>query len=79
MLFFEIQIFYIFIINQGRMNFMIKLAFAGFRHGHINALYKLAEKNPDVEIVAAYEADADARLLLKKLGVRFNGDIMTCS
>lgn len=75
MLFFEIRIFYIFIINQGRMNFMIKLAFAGFRHGHINALYKLAEKNPDVEIVAAYEADADARAAAEEeLGVRFTHD-----
>ena len=29
---------------------MIKIAFAGFRHGHINSLYRLAEKNPDVEM-----------------------------
>lgn len=51
---------------------MIKIAFAGFRHGHINTLYKLAEGNPDVEIVAAYEADADARSTAEKtLGVRF--------
>ncbi len=51
---------------------MIRIAFAGFRHGHINTLYKLAEANPDVEIVAAYEADADARANAEKtLGVRF--------
>lgn len=51
---------------------MIKIAFAGFRHGHINALYKLAEANPDVEIVAAYEADADARAAAEAaIGVRF--------
>ena len=51
---------------------MIKIAFAGFRHGHINTLYKLAEANPDVEIVAAYEADANARANAEKtLGVRF--------
>lgn len=54
------------------MSIMIKIAFAGFRHGHINTLYKLAEANPDVEIVAAYEADTDARANAEKtLGVRF--------
>jgi predicted dehydrogenase len=51
---------------------MIKLAFAGFRHGHINGLYKLAEKNPNVEIVAAFEADEEARSNAQKtLGVNF--------
>jgi predicted dehydrogenase len=51
---------------------MIKIAFAGFRHAHINALYKLAEENPNVQIVAAYEADADARAAAETaLGVRF--------
>ncbi|HCS75525.1 MAG TPA: gfo/Idh/MocA family oxidoreductase, partial [Clostridiales bacterium] len=54
---------------------MIKIAFAGFRHGHINALYKLAEQNPDVQIVAAYEADADARAAAEAdLGVNFAHD-----
>lgn len=51
---------------------MVKIAFAGFRHGHINALYKLAEENPNVEIVAAYEGNADARAAAEAdLGVNF--------
>ena len=51
---------------------MIKIAFAGFRHGHINALYKLAQDNPGIEIVAAYEADDEARAAAEKnLGVHF--------
>ncbi|HOJ10048.1 MAG TPA: Gfo/Idh/MocA family oxidoreductase [Clostridiales bacterium] len=54
---------------------MIKIAFAGFRHAHINTLYKLAEANPDIEIVAAWEADAGARAAAEKnLGVRFTHD-----
>lgn len=54
---------------------MVKIAFAGFRHGHINALYKLAEENPNVEIVAAYEENADARAAAEaELGVRFTHD-----
>jgi predicted dehydrogenase len=54
---------------------MIKIAFAGFRHGHINSLYRLAEKNPDVEIVAAFEADPDARAAAEAdLGIRFTHD-----
>jgi predicted dehydrogenase len=58
--------------GERKETFVIKIAFAGFRHGHINALYKLAEANPDVEIVAAYEADADARAAAEAaIGVRF--------
>lgn len=54
---------------------MIKLAFAGFQHAHINGLYKLAQNNPDVEIVAAYEADEKARNAAQKnLGVQFTHD-----
>jgi predicted dehydrogenase len=51
---------------------MVRIAFAGFRHGHINALYNFAKTNPDVEIVAAWEEDAAARSAAEKeLGVRF--------
>lgn len=28
----------------------MRIAFTGFRHGHIYALYQLAENHPDVEI-----------------------------
>ncbi|NKB70687.1 MAG: gfo/Idh/MocA family oxidoreductase [Candidatus Latescibacteria bacterium] len=38
-----------------------KLAFAGFRHGHILELYKLAQQGEGVEIVAACEEDETAR------------------
>lgn len=54
---------------------MVKIAFAGFRHEHINVLYKLAEDNSDVEIVAAYERDVDARAVAEAdLGVHFTHD-----
>ncbi|NMB97548.1 MAG: Gfo/Idh/MocA family oxidoreductase [Clostridiaceae bacterium] len=54
---------------------MIKIAFAGFRHGHIYGLYELAQSNPDIEIVGAYEADTDTRVATEKnLGVFFNYD-----
>ncbi|NMA95725.1 MAG: Gfo/Idh/MocA family oxidoreductase [Clostridiales bacterium] len=51
---------------------MIKIAFAGFRHGHMNSFYKLAEESPNVEIVAAYEENDEARSNAKAdLGVTF--------
>lgn len=54
---------------------MIKIAFAGFRHGHINVLYKLAEKNSDVDIVAACEENDEARAAAEaELGVQFTHD-----
>ena len=54
---------------------MIKFAFAGFRHAHINALYKLAKDNPQVEIAAAWEANAKARADAEEaLGVSFTHD-----
>lgn len=54
---------------------MLKFAFAGFRHGHINTLYQLAKNNPRVEIVAAWEANEKARILAEeKLGVKFTHD-----
>jgi predicted dehydrogenase len=36
----------------------LKLAFVGFRHGHILGLYDAARKHPDVEVVAAAEEDS---------------------
>ena len=54
---------------------MWKFAFAGFRHGHVNALYKLAKDNPRVEIAAAWEADEKARRQAEEnLGVKFTHD-----
>ncbi|MCM8768988.1 MAG: Gfo/Idh/MocA family oxidoreductase [Candidatus Omnitrophica bacterium] len=39
----------------------LKIAVAGFRHGHIYALYHLAKGRNDIEIVAACEEDESAR------------------
>ena len=39
----------------------LRLAFAGFRHGHIYSLYNLAKQEPTIEIVAACEEDAGTR------------------
>jgi predicted dehydrogenase len=48
----------------------LKLAFAGFRHGHILSLYELARRHPAVEVVAAAENDPAARQALARQ-VRF--------
>src|SRR2546423_13045277 len=36
----------------------MRLVFAGFRHGHIMALYDAARQHADVEVVGACEEDA---------------------
>ena len=46
----------------------MRLAFIGFRHAHIEALYELARKHADVEIVAACEDHAPTRDALAKAG-----------
>jgi predicted dehydrogenase len=38
----------------------LRLAFLGFRHGHVTGLYKSAQQHPRVEVVAAMDEDADA-------------------
>ncbi len=45
-----------------------KMAFAGFRHGHINSLYELARSSDEVEVVAACEEDPDTRNGLHAVG-----------
>jgi len=53
----------------------LKIGFAGFRHGHIFGLYGVAENNPDVEIVAAWEENDDAKkAAIEKKNVNFNCD-----
>jgi len=50
------------------MNF----AFAGFRHGHVNSLYKLASTTDEVNIVGAWEENEPARKAAEEnLGVVF--------
>ncbi len=42
----------------------LKLAFAGFRHGHILSLYELASRSAAIEVVAAAEDDVATRQAL---------------
>lgn len=49
----------------------MNIAFAGFRHSHIFELYKMAEKNPDLNIIAAWEEDTEAINVAKTHGVVF--------
>lgn len=39
----------------------MKLAFVGFRHPHIFVMYEHAQANPEIDVVAACEEDADTR------------------
>jgi predicted dehydrogenase len=47
----------------------IRVAFAGFRHGHVHSIYQLARTRADVEVVAAAEEDAPTRTALQSGGV----------
>ena len=46
----------------------LKLAFVGFRHGHIYDLYSRAQSHPEIEIVAACEENPEVRreIIMKK-------------
>src|SRR5579862_296273 len=46
----------------------MKLAFVGFRHGHIMSLYQSAKAHPKVQIVAAAEDDVPTADQLKSKG-----------
>jgi predicted dehydrogenase len=46
----------------------LRIAFAGFRHGHIFSLLHLARERPDIEIVAACEEDEKTRSELAASG-----------
>jgi len=45
-----------------------KIAFAGFRHGHIFDLYALADASPVLEVVAACEEHAETRAEIRAKG-----------
>jgi predicted dehydrogenase len=47
---------------------MLKLAFMGFRHGHIYSLHKHAQEVPGVQIVAACEEDPETRAAVIQAG-----------
>jgi predicted dehydrogenase len=50
----------------------MNIAFAGFRHSHIYALYNMVLKNSDVEINGAWEDDKESQLTAKEnYGVEF--------
>lgn len=50
----------------------MKIGFAGFRHAHVDALYRMCERSPEIQIVGAWEGDARARAeATERLGVRF--------
>lgn len=52
---------------------MKKIAFAGFRHGHIFALYNQVKDCKDIELIGCWEEDAKAREAAEKNhGVEFN-------
>jgi predicted dehydrogenase len=46
-----------------------RIAFLGFRHGHIRDAYRRARERPDVEIVACSEEDEGVRAALEREGV----------
>lgn len=51
----------------------MKMAFAGFQHGHINGLQYMAARCEDVVITGYYEENAETRKAMEKsLGVTFN-------
>lgn len=45
-----------------------RIAFLGFRHGHIRDAYRRSMERPDVEVVACSEEDAGVRAALEKEG-----------
>lgn len=50
----------------------MRIAFAGFRHGHIISLYEKAQENPDVTILGCHEEDTATReVTAQDLGADF--------
>ena len=51
----------------------MKIAFAGFRHGHIWGLYNSVIENPEIELGGCYERDEKARKVAEDdNGIKFN-------
>lgn len=55
-------------MNSEREIMKVRLAFAGFRHGHILEVYDLCRKRRDVEVVAACEEHEPTRAELASAG-----------
>jgi len=52
----------------------MNIIFAGFRHSHIEELYRVAAKNAKVRITGCFEADAAARAAAaQNIGIEFSG------
>lgn len=57
----------------------LKMAFIGFRHGHIMGLYNAARKHPQVQVVAACEEDTATAESLRSAGtVELTHDAHEC-
>ena len=50
----------------------MNIAFAGFRHSHILALYNDAQKNSDVNVVGCFEEDADTKDSFKSINFNYS-------
>ena len=50
----------------------MNLVFVGFKHRHTGAIYEEAMKNPDINVLGAWEDTADGRALANGLGLEFN-------
>ena len=50
----------------------MKIAFAGFRHGHIFVLYDMAKNHSEYEITGAFEEEINAHKTAEEKGVVFN-------
>src|SRR3954465_6170244 len=56
----------------------MRLAFVGFRHGHIMGLYHAARAHPEVEVVAAIEDNRQTReTLLREGKVQLTNGVFT--
>src|SRR5690349_5115830 len=53
----------------GKSAMVLRVAFAGFQHGHAFSLYKDLQDHPDIEVVAACQEDADARAKATDRGI----------
>lgn len=47
-------------------------AFAGFRHGHVKELWKMARANPDICVLGGWEENEEARKAAQAWGVEFS-------
>ncbi len=51
---------------------MMNLVFVGFKHRHTGEIYKEAMKNPEINVLGAWEDTEEGRTLADGLGISFN-------